>query len=264
MGIKERFKGINARLSKRPADSVELVAGEGYLKDVKAEILGELLAETADVGKRLDFLFHEFLVTDTVLRPVGITFSWARRIDGLLKGSERELKTSRERLEEDFRKQREAYMAELREIMSEVSLFDKKGASYNNKGELQGLTEHVTLVQEIEGQLSKAQDRATEINEEEERLGWNQTDFELLKKASDVLSPFAKLWKTADNFSKSYRKWFHGSVYGLDGEQVQKDVDEMWRTSSSSSSCRPRRRTRPCRWPRRSRTSSTTSARTSS
>ena len=89
----------------------------------------------------------------------------------------------------------------------------------------------MALVQEIETNLSAARSRAEEINAEEERLGWSLTTFTQLNDAEEMLGPFAKLWKTADLFSKSFRKWTNGSVYKLDGEQVQKDVDDMWRVN---------------------------------
>jgi hypothetical protein len=131
VAIKERFKIINNRIAKRPNDSMELVEAEKYLTETRTRELGDLLEETRDIGNRLDFLFsHNFLVTETILRPVGITFSWAKRIGALLTASEGELKSNRHRLEGVFSKQKGAFVQELKDILSEVEMFDKKGATY--------------------------------------------------------------------------------------------------------------------------------------
>ena len=78
--LKEQFKQTMGRLNRRCTISQELVESEAYLKEVDSIVLDDLLRKVAEAKRRLDFLFGKYHVTDTVLVPVGITFSWSRKV----------------------------------------------------------------------------------------------------------------------------------------------------------------------------------------
>ena len=83
--IKEKFKKTMGILNKKPTTSQELVSAEDFLQLVDSETLDELLRDVAEVKRRLDFLFeHSYAVNDFVLVPVGVAFSWSRKINSQL------------------------------------------------------------------------------------------------------------------------------------------------------------------------------------
>ena len=78
--ICKTFASIMTGINRKPADSVDLVEIEGYVRNVRDGLMDQLFMNVEDVRERLQFLFHhKAIVTSDVLRPIGATFAWTKK-----------------------------------------------------------------------------------------------------------------------------------------------------------------------------------------
>lgn len=68
------------------------------------------------------------------------------------------------------------------------------------------------------------------LNEEERLLDQEQTTFDGLQSCLQLIDPYFKLWTTAYDFHVKYKKWFEGPFMGLDANEINDDVEGMWKT----------------------------------
>ena len=228
--VKDAFKKTMNILNRRPTTSQELVKGEEFLSLVDSEILDDLLRDVAEIKRRLDFLFeHSYAVTDIVLVPVGISFTWSRRIVNLLNQARRELQRDRDGLEGKLKVRRVTFAAELEAFSANVEELKSKGATMEMSGAIKDVSKIKREIDRLEENEKHNVEEAEGLNAEEDRLGWPVSDFALLNESRKVFSPFRRLWRLAANYSKSQVRWRKGPVAQLDAEEVERTIAEMWR-----------------------------------
>lgn len=223
LDVCKSFSESAEHLAKVPVDSHALIEAEAYVRLFQSRGLDELLSDVQAIDERLQFLFkNQAQVEAELLRPLGITFSWVNKIDRLVEDAASQLRHEREKLEGQFKLDRDRFMQEISGIEKAVGKLKEKGDIRYTKAQLRS-------TEEVREMVEAAKRRAELLQEEEERLGLMHKDFKNLVLVEASLEPYEALWTLADRFQKEYHRWNHGVVFTLDGESVEREVTEMFR-----------------------------------
>ena len=190
--VKDAFKKTMSILNRRSTTSQELVKSEEFLNLVDSEILDDLLRDVAEIKRRLDFLFeHSYPVTDYVLVPVGISFSWSRKIVSLLNQARRELQQDRDRLENKLKVRRATFAEEIEAFSASIEELKSKGATMEMSGAIKDVARIKREIDDLDSNEKRNIEEAENLNAEEDRLGWPVSDFTLLNESAKFLPHFA-------------------------------------------------------------------------
>lgn len=230
-GIKDDFKQIMNVLNRRPTTSQELVAAEEFLHQVDTEDLDNLLRDVGDIKRRLDFLFeHNYDINDFVLVPVGVAFSWSRKINAHLNMARTEIQRDRDSLEQQLKQRKQLFASNVDAFATNVEDMTQVGATMDKStGTIKDIAKIKNQVDGLREEETTLTQEAEDLNSEEDRLGWPLSDFEALIGAKKMFVPFYKLWGVAYHYSKAQQRWRKGPVCQLNAEEVEKTIGDMWR-----------------------------------
>ena len=62
--------------------------------------------------------------------------------------------------------------------------------------------------------------KINDFNQEEEAYGWPVSQYPQRKKIQDKLTPFLRLYETANDFLNEYQQWLHGPLSGVNPDKV--------------------------------------------
>lgn len=62
--------------------------------------------------------------------------------------------------------------------------------------------------------------KINDFNLEEEAYGWSVSQYPQRKKIQDKLTPFLRLYETANDFLNEYQQWLHGPLSGVNPDKV--------------------------------------------
>ena len=80
-------------------------------------------------------------------------------------------------------------------------------------------TEMNAVVEKIAGlkeRFERAKLEKESVNQKEELLGWDASEFEILLEGVAKLEPYEKLWTLASEFTKAHHQWMRGPLFQLD------------------------------------------------
>ena len=229
----KRFDVVRLESEKAPNTAEELVALEKYFDRLIAR--GGELERLKQSGRKLttevNFLWKnaeplggDFVLSYAVLRPMGETIKWLRKIDTILLSAKGTLRVERDRFETQLKRRKEGLLSRVGVIKKRIELFVDVT---DLKSKLQQMVDDIN---DIDGELRREEKNIAEINTEEVTLGLPATKFQSLREAKDALAPFAKLWGVADEWRKAYHAWTTNIVFELDSEEIEKHVRTMIRT----------------------------------
>ncbi|OQR85290.1 hypothetical protein ACHHYP_11996 [Achlya hypogyna] len=239
MDIRQQFKLIVTRLSKKPVDLYELVDAEAYLGTLRSQDLPELYGSVQDVKRRIQFLIEQvelvptcpvisgLAVASELLSSTAKTFEWKNQIEKVIHDGELALLNERTRIETTFIAKRSRFQAELEELESEVNSFQKKS-------DLRHATTYVAQLTKVRDAIGQARRTIDTISDEEAKLGWVQTDFLQLDVICETLEPYDQLWRTARDFREASVRWMRGNVFELDAKGNENAIHTMMSTLSNA------------------------------
>lgn len=83
----------------------------------------------------------------------------------------------------------------------------------------------------LEQQLKRADAEALTFNSREALFGLPLTDYSRVKKLLEQFDPFMQFWSAASSWSKGNASWLTSPLASLDGEQVDKEVGNVHKTT---------------------------------
>ena len=83
----------------------------------------------------------------------------------------------------------------------------------------------------MQTQLKEANKRAQEFNDREKVFGFPPTEYPQLFALEQDLAPFLTLWNMISDFHSKQQEWLYGSFLELNGNEIQKEVEDWWRVS---------------------------------
>ncbi|CAK9103626.1 Dynein axonemal heavy chain 7 (Axonemal beta dynein heavy chain 7) (Ciliary dynein heavy chain 7) (Dynein heavy chain-like protein 2) (hDHC2) [Durusdinium trenchii] len=223
LAVCKTFSNVTNTLAQKPEDSHALIAAEAFLRSFQGQELDDLTQDVQSIEKRLGFLLrNEMHVGADLLRPMGVTFSWVSKVDRILEDANSSLRKERDKLENQFKLDRDEFIQDLGGIENSIDQF-------RGKGDIRHTRQQLRAVENTRQSIETARAKADLLHEEEERLGLSRTEFLQLTRLDASLEPFERLWSLAERFQKMFNTWNHGVVFTLDAEQVEKDLMDMYR-----------------------------------
>jgi len=239
ISICKAFTHISNTVALKSSDTCELVEAERYILQVREVVVPELLQEVDEIRMSLEFLLlNKSLVTADLLTSLGVTFGWVRKIESVVDDGANHRQAERDSFEVEFKLERDGFMQELGVIESQIDML-------KDKGDIRFVRQQLRAVGNVKELIGNAKSRASDINEEETKLGWVPSEFAKLNRIEQGLEPYDLLWSTAERFQALMNRWNNGPVYTLRVDQMEKETLEMERItrqlmdqfSSSSPSC---------------------------
>lgn len=224
-----RFKDLSSILLARPSNSSELVAAELYL-DTAQEKEAVAVRESADAAKqRLDFLFrHSHRISPRLLRPIYSAFVCVRKLPEVLDNATSLIMATRGTQETQLREMRESVVKEMAVLSKRIETFKDRGTMSEAKNNCKELTA-------IKKLLAATEATVDEVHEEEQLLGWSQSNFAQVAANRQLMAPFYTLWFLAEDVKKNEKRWLTGPVFLLDINEVEEEVDRMHRSANTLS-----------------------------
>lgn len=120
--------------------------------------------------------------------------------------------------------EKESFDATLEGFVSEVT----KAKSLSNYDQRESAVEFVNVLKES---ILEAKLRAQNFNEREKVFGFPPTEYTILTTVESELEPFYRLWNMISDFYTSRNEWLHGPFLELNGNEIEKEVTEWWKSS---------------------------------
>eukprot|EP00929_Paragymnodinium_shiwhaense_P109502 TRINITY_DN7596_c0_g2_i1.p1 TRINITY_DN7596_c0_g2~~TRINITY_DN7596_c0_g2_i1.p1 ORF type:complete len:4821 (+),score=1098.93 TRINITY_DN7596_c0_g2_i1:122-14584(+) len=220
------FESVVNHMVKKPTSELELVDLEAHVDGFRAEGLDALLEDFRSIRSWLDFLFECEdrlclpLLSHRHFQAIHDSACWVHSIDGLVADREANLRREREALESKFKEQRNKFLEDLDGFNALVERF-------RDCGNLRQVDDYLERIQVLRSQFARAHIDAEKLNDKEERLGWEPSQFEQLKKGEQGLEPHHWLWTLAYNLDKAMKQWLRGPLFHLDPAKVEAEVGGM-------------------------------------
>ncbi|XP_033740540.1 dynein heavy chain 3, axonemal-like isoform X1 [Pecten maximus] len=224
-GICKRYDEMADKVSEIPETTKELVDTQEYLKTSSDVTVYKLKDEIEDATSRLMFLldYAIFPLEDTKLNS--LVFLWPDHIKSVFELSQSRIVNKRDHIEDELKRRTQAYEEKLNDMVKEVESFRKK--EFLSEEAMRTNTEQLAT---LTTNLESARDELEGINEEERLLEWETSEFPQLKTMFTAKEPYEKLWGTAYTFHQKHEKWLTGAFQGLNAEEIETEVSDMWRT----------------------------------
>ena len=86
-------------------------------------------------------------------------------------------------------------------------------------------------INSLQDSIEEARRKGDNFNMREKVFGFALTDFNILNKHTEDLSPFYKLWNMVADYQNSRNDWLNGEFKELDGSKIEEEVTDWWKTS---------------------------------
>jgi len=222
--LQKRFEYIESRLSRKATTEEGLVEIETDLDDFRRNDVPLLLEEYQDIK-----LWHqtalslEASLSANDYKALYESSRWTKYTDRLNE-RQQELDNERDNIEDAFLRERTKFQEWLESV-------DKKVEKFKDYGNIRQCDEYLEKIQMVKDLFVQVDEKAEEIANKEDMLGWDITEFELLGTMKQKLEPFENLWLTCRDHNKQYQQWFKGSLFQIDAESAESEAAKMWRTA---------------------------------
>ncbi|GLC77190.1 hypothetical protein PLESTF_001896200 [Pleodorina starrii] len=159
--------------------------------------------------------------------------AWPKRMSETLDRGWAKVKEEDRTFQSKLRAARDKMSMELSDISIAVQAFQ----------DISTFTDMSELAHEGESLLVRIQqlaETATSINEDEELLGWEVTEWPAIRELSTDLEPYASLYSITNDFGMRYEEWLFGPVRDLNAEEVENNVGEWFKKMMRLSKSLPR------------------------
>eukprot|EP00795_Rhopilema_esculentum_P009610 gene9610-17369_t len=224
-GICKRFDEISDRCQEMPDQTSDLVKLEEYVKNASGVTVVQLQKEVDEAAERLIFLLDYATLPYEDIKLNSTVFHWSDHIQKIFELSRNRIDHRKDLAMTELRKKLKNFDEKLNIYNKEVETFRKKEIMNTEE-----MHKNVEKLDELDTLLVMAREELQSLNEEEELLEWEPSQFPILQGIIAYKEPFDKLWKTAANFFTKYELWMNGPFRDMDAEQLEEEVSSMWRT----------------------------------
>eukprot|EP00794_Sanderia_malayensis_P008808 gene8808-9750_t len=223
--ICKRFDEISDRCQEMPDQTSELVHLQEFVKEASGVKVIQLQQEVDEAAERLMFLLDYATLPYEDIKLNSTVFHWPDHIQKIFELSNNRIDHRKDVAMNDLRKKLKNFDDKLNAYNKEVESFRKKEIMATEE-----MNRNVEKLDELDVLLGQAREELFALNEEEELLEWEPSQFPLLQGIIAYKEPYDKLWKTALSFHTKHEIWLNGPFLDIDAEQVEDDVNNMWRT----------------------------------
>ncbi|KAM4676017.1 dynein axonemal heavy chain 3-like [Discoglossus pictus] len=223
--ICQQYDGIVTKITAIAASTFALVDLQNYVDQLRSVELLEIKKKLAVAAENLLFLMDYASLSKEDIILNGNTFSWPQRIIPIISNSETRLQKERDVALAKLSQWQKDFTKRLADVTIEVKDFQKK----------QLMTEASAYVEKLNAINRKIQEFIKEralLNQEEVLLETEQiSDFNQIEDICKLKEPYEQLWATAVHFTTCYDKWVNGPLLQVNAEQVNEEVQNLWKTS---------------------------------
>jgi len=219
-----RFEALNSRAMEKPKESHEMKKLKAFLEAAPKE-QAQLHAKIINISKRVNFLHNlnkEVPDEDMLLNTK--TYMWPEKIVPVLDTAMERIVNQEERMEDALR-------ARQKKFEDEVTATTEELQSFAQCGDAKYASQYLEQAVKLQSTLEALVEELAAVNEQEEIFGWNPTVNPTVEENIRLLEPYDTLFRAVTEAQNSVEGWMTGSIVGLNPEQVENDVDNMWRSS---------------------------------
>jgi dynein heavy chain len=222
----KQFEHLNARIMRTPNNEDQLTELENAVDSAENKELPALMAEYEDIKQWISLTYDlDHSLTTEDYQAIFNSSMWKTYANNLTE-RETDLKEDRARIEGKLVERRNKFQEELTTLVAKI-------AKFKDKGSVRMLEDYLENLNDMKKQLANCEVTMEDIHIKEELIGWEATEFEQLQVCHDTLEPYAKLWSTVSDVTKSLTKWTRSPLFDgeLDPVQIDSDVQAMWRVA---------------------------------
>ena len=224
MDVLSQYNEILERIMIKPSNEKELAGLRAFIDNARnmVEDLSEVI-----VGVRAHLAMLEFY---TVPVPVEDTFlSWSileypAKVEWQGKEVEVQLEADKIRMMDRLSLQKDQFEKTMEKLQSDV----KDASKLSDYNDFEKLVETVNTLMDS---LSAAREQGEDFNMREKVFGFAPTDYFILEKYVEELTPFYKLWNMVSDFHNGKNDWLNGEFKHLEGNKIEESVTDWWKTS---------------------------------
>ncbi|KAK2839527.1 hypothetical protein Q5P01_013267 [Channa striata] len=219
----KEFENIAEKALSTPPDTQKMMELRAYMNKVETTEMPLLEQRLADSITQLCILTDFVNLSPSEIKLNAKTIQWFQRMPSIFKEHQQIITEKTEQYQSALKLYRERFVEELESYSVQVEEF-------TNFGELTDLSVYLKKAQVLNAKLELALGKVNDFNLEEEAYGWSVSQYPQRKKIVDKLTPFLRLYETANDFLHQYEKWLNGPLSGVQPDKVEGDVGNYWRT----------------------------------
>nr|XP_015207526.1 PREDICTED: dynein heavy chain 3, axonemal-like [Lepisosteus oculatus] len=221
----QRYENIVARVTEVATTTASLVELQSYVEGLWSGELLELQEKLDQAAARLLFLLEWGCLSREELILYSNTFSWPHRVAPILHNSEVQLQRQRDQAVQRLRARQGALAGRLSETAALIKGFQRK----ERMAEAQ---RYVEQLQDISWTIQGFIQEKEGINQEEALLETGSlSPYPEIAELQRAKEPYERLWGAALSFTTQYQRWLSTPLALLNAQEVQEQVQELWRTS---------------------------------
>ncbi|XP_049583590.1 dynein axonemal heavy chain 7 [Syngnathus scovelli] len=217
------FEKIAEKALSTPPDTHSLMELKAFVNKVKSTDLPQLEQRLAHSNMQLCSLIDFVSLTTSDMELNRKTIQWLRRLPTIFEEHDQIVSEKTAQYQNSLKLLRELFEEELDTYSVQVEEF-------TSFGDLEDLSKYLKKAQALNSKLDAALERINEFNLEEDAFQWPASQYPLRKKTQDKLTPFLRLYETANDFQTNYNQWLFGPLSGVNPDKIEGDVSNYWRS----------------------------------
>ncbi|CAH2277605.1 Hypothetical predicted protein [Pelobates cultripes] len=223
--ICQQYDGIVTKISTIAASTFALVELQNYVDKLRSVEILEIKDKLAVAAENLFFLLEYASLSKEDIILNGNTFSWPERIMPIITNSETRLQREHDGALLKLSRWQKEFTERIADVAIEVKEFQKKER-------MSEASAYVQKLNTINGKIQEFIEERARINQEEQLLETGQiTSFHQIQEICKAKEPYERLWTTVVHFTRCYDKWMNGPLLKVNAEEVQEEVQSLWKTS---------------------------------
>uniref|UniRef100_A0A8C5PIE1 AAA+ ATPase domain-containing protein n=1 Tax=Leptobrachium leishanense TaxID=445787 RepID=A0A8C5PIE1_9ANUR len=223
--ICQQYDDIVTKITAIAASTFALVELQNYVDRLRSVELLEIKDKQAAAAANLFFIVDYASLSKEDIILNGNTFSWPERIVPIITSSETRLQREHDGALLKLSRWQKEFTARIADVAIEVKEFQKKER-------MSEASAHVEKFSIINRKIKEFTEEKERINQEERLLGIEEiSTFDQIQEICKAKEPYERLWTTAVHFTRCYDKWMNGPLLKVNAEEVQKEVQNLWKTS---------------------------------
>ncbi|XP_077987554.1 dynein axonemal heavy chain 3-like isoform X2 [Glandiceps talaboti] len=223
--ICEQYDAIVKKVTSYPDTTQALVELQDYTDSLRVGELLQLKEKLEIAAENLLFLMdYSYLSKDDILLNDN-TFTWSDRVVPIIRNSEMKLQKEHDIAVQKLLDWQIKFSGRIDEVAQQVKAFrhkDRMSEADNYLGQLHAISK----------KMEEFYKEKAAVNREEMLLETGvQSPYTQLEDVKEAKEPYDKLWNAAVKFHEMYDKWMNGPLLKVNAEEVEEEVQNLWRTS---------------------------------
>ena len=151
-------------------------------------------------------------------------YKWPTKLRPIVDKALEDILIQEEKKEEELKARQARFEENVNAVVKEIQ-------SYNDCGEAKKIASYLQQVVAMQKVLQELEHELKLINEQEEIFGWNPTVKPEIAKGMVDCEPFEAFFRAVYDAQNNLHNWYDGAMVDLDPEQVEGEVDTMFRAA---------------------------------